>query len=55
VERSPDKTITLRLRPEVHRRLRVVLAREGKSLQWLMSDYVYRYLEAKEKTGDRAG
>ena len=41
--------MTVRLDLETHRRLRVVLAREGKSLQELFSDYVHRYLEAKEK------
>jgi plasmid stability protein len=38
----------MRLDEETWRRLRVVLAREGRSMQWLFSDYVRRYLEAKE-------
>jgi len=45
---SEQKTMTVRLPPEMHTRLKVVLAREGKSLQWLMTDYIKRYVEAKE-------
>ena len=38
----------LRLEPEKHRRLKAVLAREGKSMQWIWDDYVDRYLEKRE-------
>ena len=44
-----QRATTLRLDPETHRRLRVVLAREGKTLQQVFEDFVRRYLEAKEK------
>jgi len=42
------KTLTVRVEPDLHRRLKVVLAREGKSFQFVFSDYLRRYLEVKE-------
>lgn len=43
----PTRGMSVRLDPETHRRLRIVLAKEEKTLQSLFEDYVKRYLEAK--------
>jgi hypothetical protein len=49
---QPEKrTITLRLDPEKHRRLKVALARRGKSIQMMVEDYVDRWLEANDPQG----
>lgn len=44
--------ITVRLEEHLHTRLKLVQLREGKSIQFLFSDYVKRYVEAKEKAHD---
>lgn len=41
--------MTVRLDEKLWRRLRIILAQEGKSLQDVFGDYVERYVEAKEK------
>jgi len=45
---SQKKAMTLRLDEDVWMRLRVVLLKEGKTLQGVFEDYVKRYVEAKE-------
>jgi len=54
-DRLPRKHTTLRLEPELHRRLKIIMALEGKSIQFLFTGYVERYTEQKKKEWEAKG